>query len=368
MPRYVKNHTGTFKKRYKHLSKDQAQSFLTRLYPHEFSQVRTHAKLFMDRKLTHPTKIKPSSYDMLVNAKYPHHIVQEIEKQHRAHHDPLDESHMGGGFLEALNAVGTYMYNTMTPLPWLYDKLGWSAPKKEQTEQSKMEAALLREAYKDEGKRQNLVDGYQLLPQYSSDYTAVYKAPNGSLHVNIRGSKTKKDWLYHDALIVMRNRPGDKQTEDLQQFMIDVARENPDSDIVVNAHSLSGSFVQNAFVSATPEEAEWLDHYDRINLYNPGASPFGDLGGIREFISDPRVNLYLNKSDLISETYATEIPEGYDRVTWGETSINPLSAHTYEQWTDQPEQPQEHKFEHAHNSIADKFDFKPQIGPIPVQI
>ena len=368
MPRYIKQNSGTFKKRYKHLSKNHAQSFLTRLHPHEFHQVQQHATQFLNRNLTHSSKIKPSSYDLLAKSKYPHHIVQHIEQQHRAHFDPLDETHMGGGILEAFNAVGTYMYNTLTPLPWIYDKLGWSVPQKEQTPQSKMEAALMREAYKDEGTRQNIVDGYQLLPQYSSDYTAVYKAPNGALHVNIRGSKTKKDWLYHDALIVLRNKPGAQQTEDLQQFMINVAKENPDSNIVINAHSLSGSFVQNAFVNATPEEAEWLDHYDRINLFNPGASPFGKLGGIREFISDPRVNLYLNKSDLISETYATEIPPGFDRVTWGETSINPLSAHTYEQWTNQPEEPKEHKFEHAHESIADKFNFHPKIAPLPVRI
>ena len=355
MPRYIQHNSGTFKKRYKNQSKDKAQSFLALLKPDEFAMLQKQSRLFLDRSITHPTKIKPQSYDLIANSLYPHHIVQEIEKEHRAHHDPLDNSHMGGGILEAMNAVGTYMYNTLTPLPWLYDKLGWSAPKKEQTEQSKMEAALMREAYKDEGTRQNLVDGYQLLPQYSSDYTAVYQAPSGNLHVNIRGSKTKKDWLYHDALIVMRNKPGGQQTEDLQQFMIDVAKENPDNDIIVNAHSLSGSFVQNAFINATPEEAEWLDHYDRINLYNPGASPFGNLQGIRQFISDPRVNLYLNKSDLISETYATEIPHGYDRVTWGQTSINPLSAHTYEQWTDQPEEPKEHHFEHAHSSIANKF-------------
>ena len=355
MPRYVKQNTGTFKKRYKNVSKDKAQTFLTRLEPSEFKLLQRHAHMFLNRQVSHSSKIKPSSYDLLAKALYPHHIVQEIEKEHRAHHDPLDESHMGGGLLEAMNAVGTYMYNTLSPLPWLYDKLGWTAPQREQTEQSKMEAALMREAYKDEGKRQNLVNGYQLMPKYSSDYTAVYQAPNGNLHVNIRGSKTKKDWLYHDALIVMRNKPGDKQTEDLQQFMIDVAKENPDQDIVVNAHSLSGSFVQNAFTSATPEEAEWLDHYDRINLYNPGASPFGKLDGIREFIADPRVNLYLNKSDLISETYATEIPAGFDRVTWGQTSINPLDAHTYEQWTDQPNQPQHHKFQQAHKAIAQKF-------------
>ena len=171
MPRYIKDHTGTFKKRYKNLSKDKAQTFLTRLDPQEFNYVQQHAKLFLDRKITHPTKIKPSSYDVLSKAKYPHFLVQEIEKQHRAHHDPLDESHMGGGLLEGLNAVGTYMYNTLTPLPWLYNKLGWSAPQREQTEQSKLEAALLREAYKDEGTRDSFVGDMKLIPKYSSDYT-----------------------------------------------------------------------------------------------------------------------------------------------------------------------------------------------------
>ena len=366
MPTYIQDGgLEPYRKRYRRQNKDDLQTFYARLDKEQFKFIKKHADQFATHKLIHSKKVRPSSYKFIAHAPHPTHVVQAIEHEHRKHHDPTDETHLGGGIIDGANAIGQYIWNTYTPIPWLYDKLGWSTPKRPQTPQSQLEASLIAESYKDLGKRDENVQGYNLLPDYSSDYTTVYEAPDGSLHASIRGSKTAKDWLYHDALIAMRNRPGKDETQNLQQFMVNLAKENPDRELTVNAHSLSGSFVQNAFSSATVEDAEWLDHYDQINMFNPGASPFGNLTGIQDFIQDPRVNLFLNKSDLISEAYVTQLPDGYDRVTWGETTISPLAAHTYEQWTadgvrgplsnnNEPLPERDHKFEQAYRQILNQ--------------
>ena len=66
-----------------------------------------------------------------------------------------------------------------------------------------------------------LHNGWTLLPQYEGEYTSVYKEPQtGALHVAVRGSKTAKDWQYHDALIAGRNRPGEEETENIQDFLV----------------------------------------------------------------------------------------------------------------------------------------------------
>ena len=142
--------------------------------------------------------------------------------------------------------------------------------------------------------------------------------------------------MYHDPLILSRGMPGEDATDNIQKYLIKIAQEHPENDITVNSHSLSGSFVQNAFQKATPEEAEWLDHYSRLNLFNPGASPFIGTDDIREFTTDPRVYLYLNRTDLISNAYNSVLPQGFQRASYGQPSYDPMVAHGLTQWgTDQ---------------------------------
>ena len=144
-------------------------------------------------------------------------------------------------------------------------------------------------------------------------------------------------------MIAGRNRPGDEETENIQAFLVKVAQENPDADLTVNSHSLSGSFIQNAFVSADPTESAWLDHYDRINMYNPGANAFAPMEDIKEFVADDRVHLFLNETDPISAAYAQAIDDNSkDRVVWGNGSYYPVAAHGYAQWQgEQTDKPQE---------------------------
>jgi len=192
---------------------------------------------------------------------------------------------------------------------------------------------LMEEAYKGTGDRAANVDGWTHLPEYDSEYTAVYKNSTGDISVSVRGSKTKKDWLFHDPLILLRNKPGEKQTESIQQFLIQVAREYSNTELTVNAHSLSGSFIMNAFQDANEYEKQWPNRYRRINMFNPGSSPLKNTNQMSDFAKDPRVYLYLNKTDFISNTFATQLPKDFDRVTYGEASRNLVASHTMVQWT-----------------------------------
>ena len=42
----------------------------------------------------------------------------------------------------------------------------------------------------------------------------------------------------------------------------------------------------------------------------------------------------LNPGDLISAQYISQLPDDRENVFYGETSYNPLTVHTVDQWSD----------------------------------
>ena len=280
------------------------------------------------------------AYDKLDHAKLAQTNNVDVDP-HKWMHDILGGSvttDTGGGLKDALGASLGAVYN-FSPFSvaydWIQDKRGLSDIKTKMTDMQKWDADTIEEAYKKQGSRDATTSqGWKHMPQYDGAYTSVYRNPrDNSLHVGIRGSQTLKDWTFHDALIMGRNKPGAEETERIQQFLVQLSKENPDVDITVNSHSLSGSFVQNAFTDATPEEAKWLDRYDTINLYNPGSNALANMDHIHEFVQDERVHLFLNKTDAISTSYAQAITDdSRDRVVFGNATLNPLGAHTFSQW------------------------------------
>ena len=348
MVRYVKDGTSqtTYGKRFKPFRNHRsATTFLATLEPKQFAQLTQVASHFggsitrLADKLPkhHNKKIKPSTWDFLSKARTPHEVGMALVAELRGHDHPDSESHMGGGLLDGISAATKYYYHYMIdpPYDWVKDKMGYSDIKTKLTTMDQWNADTIGESYKDEGQRDTeLHNGWLQLPQYEGEYTSVYKEPQtGALHVAVRGSKTAKDWQYHDALIAGRNRPGEEETANIQDFLVQVAKDNPEVDLTVNSHSLSGAFIQNAFITADPTEDAWLDHYDRINMYNPGANAFAPMEDIREFVGDDRVHLFLNQTDPISAAYAQAIDDdSKDRVIWGNGTYYPVAAHGYAQW------------------------------------
>jgi hypothetical protein len=316
-------------------SREHAAGFLSMLNKKEFGHVKKVASHFGGRinlrglPKNPSRKIKKRSWNTIADADSPHTVGRAIAKQ---------KSDMGGGIFDAISAGVSTIWHLQPfniAYDWIQDKRGRSDIQTRMTDMQKWDADTLEEAYKKQGSRDATIsNGWVNLPQYEGEYTSVYQNPkDNSLHVAIRGSQSLKDWTYHDALIAARNKPGAEETERIQQFLIQVAKDNPDADITVNSHSLSGSFVQNAFTDATPEENTWLDHYDVINLYNPGSNALASTSSIHDFVADDRVHLFLNRTDIISTAYAQAITdENKDRVIFGNSTYNPLSAHTFSQW------------------------------------
>ena len=346
MPKYVKSgrKKNSFRKRFTKLSLNDTHALLNRLGKEQFEVLKDIAQHFQGNTNKYSThlpqraqkKIKPSSYKFITEAKHPYQLGQILQFQNDQHHDHTSESHLGGGLLEAMNSVGNYAWELYNPLPnsvkSTIDKYYGRDISRKMTKEDRYNADLLTVAYKDQEQRVGEIDGYTRLPQYDTEYSTAWRSPKGEISVAIRGSKTFTDWLYHDPLILTRGMPGEDATNNIQQYLIEIAKQNPESDITVNSHSLSGSFVQNAFQQASPEDAEWLDHYTRLNLFNPGASPFVGTDDIKEFTTDPRVYLYLNRTDLISNAYNAVLPEGFSRASYGQPTYDPVTAHSVSQW------------------------------------
>ena len=356
MPHYVKDGASQkpFAKRWKNFkTHERAAQFLATLEPHQFKHLQLvashfegHVNKFSKRLPKHNDhKVKPSSYQFLVKSKHPHEVTMGLAAEQAAHNHHAVESHMGGGLLDGINAIASWLWNftTMPAVDWVKDKVGYSESKRKMTAMNHYDADTLEEAYKNDGKRDDTMrNGWQRVDKYDTDYTTVYRDPHtNSLHVAIRGSKTATDWLYHDVLLLARNRPGEEETEELQQFLLRVAKENPKTDITLNSHSLSGAFVQTAFTTATVKQQKVLASYDTINMFNPGGNALVNMANIRKFVKDRRVHLFLNKSDIISQAYAQAVTDNNkDRVIWGNATYYPIGAHTYRQWQeDSPKNP-----------------------------
>ena len=351
MVRYIQDgkNQGTFAKRFKYIKNHyDATNYLSTLDPGQFKQIQQISshfggninKLSKDLPEFPKKKVKPSSWQYITQAKSTHELNMGLVAEMRGHHHPSVESHMGGGLLDGVNTIWHLMWNfhpAAMAYDWIKDKLGYSRSKHKISKLQHLDAATLEQAYADIGSRDaTLANGWEFIPQYETEYTSVYRNPqNGSLHVAIRGSKTGEDWLYHDALIMARNKPGGQQSEDIQQFLVALAKENPNVDLTINSHSLSGSFVQNAFTEANAQDDAWLDHYGTINLFNPGSNAFADTSEIQKFANDDRVYMFLNSTDPICQGYARAVDsDNEDRVYWGAPTYYPVGAHTFHQWMD----------------------------------
>ena len=87
-------------------------------------------------------------------------------------------------------------------------------------------------------------------------------------------------------------------------------------------------------LDASKEQKTFLDDYDQLNYFNAGSSPIANVDSIKDILEDGRVKLFVNKSDLISQTYNQERTDD-TRVSFAEASWNPLTSHGMQQWSNE---------------------------------
>ena len=129
--------------------------------------------------------------------------------------------------------------------------------------------------------------------------------------------------------ILTEQHPGEDQTNEIRKELVQISKEFPNA---LMSHSLSGAFVTDSFNGASAEEQKYLDNYDHLLYFNPGSSPIADDSSIKERLEDPRVKLFLNRSDIINQGYVQAKDDNVYTV-YGEPTINPVAAHGYKQWT-----------------------------------
>ena len=339
MPRYrsvEQEADRPFRRRYKEIKKHSKLTHVIANLPQPFwEHVRKTAKETAGTKRR--KKVLPSSFNTLADTEFPQQFNAKLAWEEQLHNDHSKEFHKGGGLSEAANSVFSMLWNNISSLPGgetvanLFTNPEYGDPI---TELDHWNADLLQQAYnQDIGSRASTIHGWVRIPKFDSPYLAVYWNPaDDSVYASVRGSVSAEDWLYHDVGIVLTQHPGKKLVDDVRSQLVDVVKEFPDSNLVLNSHSLGGALVTDSFMDASKEDKQWLDNFDQLNYFNAGSSPIADLKPIKEMLeSDSRIKLFINKSDLISQTYNQVRPEDTP-VTFAEATWNPATAHGLTQW------------------------------------
>lgn len=335
MPRYRKSEKKPdrpFKRRYKTLKHKALTHVLANIPQHIWEDVQKQAKTHKGR-----TKILPSSLQTIQDTKTPRQFNAKLAREEALHDDHTQEFHKGGGLGTAINSVFSSMWDLFTStsggaaVGQLFTNPEYG---EEVTDLDRMNADVVQQAYnQDFSSRAHTMHGWVRVPKFDSPYVAVYFNPaTNDVYCGVRGSISAEDWLVHDMGIVINQHPGEDLVNDVRQELVEIVKEFPDATLTLNSHSLGGALTTDVFLGANAEDKTFLDDYDQLNYFNAGSSPMANLKPIQEMLTDGRVKLFINKSDLVSQTYNQERHDD-TRVSFAEASWNPLVSHGMSQWS-----------------------------------
>ena len=294
----------------------------------KWNQFQDIAKQFKGGSLRPNRKLLPSSVDTIANIDSPSTLAALMHQEKIGHDDYDHEFHMGGGITEAVGSIFSALWG-MTGKAVYNHWYGHHESDRTEgaiTPEDREYARAVSMSYRQRDDREDVGD-WELLPEHGTDRFAVFR-DGEKIHVALRGTRAEKGDLWRDAKIIYHNNPGDD--EDIKDQLVAIARAYPDAELDVSAHSLGSNQLVNAFEGYDDNE---LGRYDRINLYNPGTSPFSHLDTHKEAVDDDRVHLYLNTGDILSNTYTYLIQDDRANVTYADAGFNPISNHSLEQWT-----------------------------------
>ena len=340
MPKYSKNREGPpFRRRFpgvknlKHMS-----TILAKLTPEQWQSLQQTASESIAQP--YKKKVLPSSYQKIVDTEFPMDFNRHLAEEEHRHNDHSQEFHKGGGLGTAINSVLSQTWDQIGGIPvvgtaahWLYDSVVTPNYGDDLTQMDTWNADVLEQAYnRDVSTRAASIHGWLRVPRYDTSYLTVYYDPESQqVHVGIRGSKSLYDWYHHNKGILTSQHPGREETNRIREDLVQISKDFPNHDLTVASHSLSGAFLTDAFNDASPEDTLILNNYDHLLYYNPGSSPLADTESIEKILKDDRVRLFINKSDLINQTYNQMLTDD-NSVVFGEPAFNPLSSHNYSQW------------------------------------
>jgi len=347
MVRYTKNKgTRPFRRKFPGFKDtNHLTSVLASLNNDQFKLLQRFAKHYLGDHIDgistkSKNKVKPSSYKKIIDSSSSIALNLHVIAEDNNHNDPNSESHKGGGLGSAIQVVASTAWDQLKAqgiggqaISWLEEKMLNPLHGQDLTQDDQENADLLIEAYLDKDKRAPKVHGWLHLPKYDSSYATVYYDPKlQDVHIAIRGSHSAHDWIHHNTKILVGQSGGKELVDTVRDYLMEISTDFPNHNLEVVSHSLSGTIMKDVILDASPEETKLLDNIDEMLFISPGSSPWPDQSSIRNIMADPRSKFFLNKSDIISQTFNQNITDD-TRFVYGEPMSNPYEAHQYRQFT-----------------------------------
>ena len=257
-----------------------------------------------------------------------HRLVQKVLTEEALDQNEEINYHRGGSLVDAAHALWGVGKNA---LGHLFNHVDAHENNRKLTELETDMAQLVNAAYETEHPAQ--VDGWTLLPKYTTNYTAVYQNGEGDVCVSVRGTQLKAKDLALDGKILAANVADDAGVD---RVFKQIAQDFPQAKKYTAAHSLGTTLVKHALTN--------MDGGDQFSpyLFNCGSSPLLNVGEWKKFLEQYNPMIFANKGDIVNAGLLESLPEGYTNIVYSpEVSTLIWKNHSLNQWLPEADQPTE---------------------------
>ena len=325
MPHYIRSYNAGYTgselrvpSTFNHMSQ-----FLSRVDHETWGHVQKVAARALNGDVKLDRKIKPTSLRVLRDFKAVH-IIPPLLNEHLSHHDRHSEVHKGGGLHDAIES-SLQIVGGMLGGEKVNNFFGPEVTHNRLSVRQRNLARLVDATY--QVKRPSTMDRYTRVQDYDTNYGSLWKGPNDFVFA-VRGTKFShlKD-IFAD-LKIMTGSTSQNDEEFLKSYQRFIT-EHPNAKLSLAAHSLGTEIAYN---TARSEPFQGLES---ILLFNPASSPAQKKEHIRDIITNPKVQLFLNKGDVVSNYFSQNLkPDEVHNVTYGRFARAPQNAHGLKQWTE----------------------------------
>ena len=251
----------------------------------------------------------------------------------------VESLHNDGGAVQANNEfidALAWVAHVMPSWPWstdLYKNSMQGFKGDSVTEQDEDYAKLLSATYAEN--RPEVMEHWQRLPQYDSEYVSLWINQDGHAYIAVRGTKltSGKDLLQDAEILVSGTVPGQSEiVPQIQRILRDLS---PDVTVDAGAHSLGTTLLLKAY----EQEPQIKRRIRQSFIYNPASSPLAPLmpsflnakSSTEDFIDDKTVRYFINLADPVSAGFMGDSNIANVVYRTG-SALSPMTSHSIESW------------------------------------
>jgi hypothetical protein len=251
----------------------------------------------------------------------------------------VESLHNDGGAVQANNEfidALAWVAHVMPSWPWstdLYKNSMQGFKGDSVTEQDEDYAKLLSATYAEN--RPEVMEHWQRLPQYDSEYVSLWINQDGHAYIAVRGTKltSGKDLLQDAEILVSGTVPGQSEiVPQIQRILRDLS---PDVTVDAGAHSLGTTLLLKAY----EQEPQIKRRIRQSFIYNPASSPLAPLmpsflnakSSTEDFIDDKTVRYFINLADPVSAGFLGDSNIANVVYRTG-SALSPMTSHSIESW------------------------------------